>query len=158
MTYANTAYQGSVGNIAVLPRNPVSIRICEPQKGWRDAVIARLQHLIRLPHGWDGYRGGPVSFENATFALRMLEAACRGDAPTPDIVPGANGDLQIEWHTVQAEIELHVRGPNDVNAWRMSEQTDPNGEEIALTNDFIVVAQWIRNLAEPNGATGSAAA
>ncbi len=132
------------------------ILITEPIREWRDAAIARLNELVRLDRGWDGYRGLPVSFENANFALRMLEATCRADAPVPQIVPGANGDLQIEWHAQNTDIELHVRAPNDVHAWRMTPATQPNGEEIFLTNDFTVVANWVKEIAEPANATAAA--
>jgi hypothetical protein len=157
-SYANTAYQGNFRTVAAFPRRRVSVRVTEPSKAWREAVIARLDCLIRLERGWDGYEGMPVSFANATFALRMLESACGDDAPVPEIVPGADGDLQIEWHLAGEDIELHVRGPNDVIAWRMVGENDPDGEEIPLTNDFTIVVRWIENLAEREIATGTAAA
>ncbi|OWY28490.1 hypothetical protein CEJ42_14760 [Herbaspirillum robiniae] len=109
-------------------------------------VSDRLEKLIRLEHGWDGYRAEPVSFDNASFALRMLEKICPSDSPTPQIVPGRNGDLQIEWHTETGDIELHVRGPNDVHAWRCIQGDDEDGFEMNLTNDFIEVSRWITNL------------
>ena len=133
------------------------IVVNEPAHGWRDSVKSRLNELVRLTEGWDGYRAVPVSFANANFALRMLEAVCGAHAPSPQIVPGPDGDLQIEWHTHSADIELHVVGPNQVHAWRLLNGS-AECDELLLTNDFTTVAGWINNLVEPLIAAGSAAA
>jgi hypothetical protein len=127
-----------------------------PGLEWSSPVIDRLEELVRLENGWDGYNGEPVSFLNANFALRMLEAICSVSTPAPQIVPGSSGDLQIEWHLPHAEIELHVRAPNDVVAWHLDATTTDDGEELALTNDFASVARWIENL-ERLGASAAAA-
>jgi hypothetical protein len=80
------------------------------------------------------------------------------DAPAPQIVPGSNGDLQIEWHTETIDIELHICAPYEVQAWRLTSSTGDDGEEINLTNDFTVVAGWLAELAEASVATRSSAA
>jgi hypothetical protein len=112
-----------------------------------------------LPIGWDGYRAGPVAFSTAEFAFRVLDAICTQDTPAPSAVPGSSGDLQIEWHVHAGDIEIHVRAPNDVTAWRhMPPYTGPDGEELLLTNNFTEVARWIKNLLEPTSALVGAAA
>jgi hypothetical protein len=119
-------------------------------------VTKRLDELIRLGQGWDGYAGLPVSFVNATFALRMLESICDPRSPVPQIVPGSSGDLQVEWHTLRGDVELDVRAPNDVLAWRA--KSDGAEEELHLTNDFSTVVIWLNELAEPSIAIKAAAA
>ena len=123
------------------------ITLTEPDMVWRDEVIQRLEELVRLEAGWDGYHGVPVTFENATFALRMLEATCRDYVTAPQIVPGTSGELQIEWHTETGDIELLVKGPNSVHAWRCDAEEE---EEVDLTNDFLVVSRWVSKLMEPS--------
>jgi len=130
----------------------------EPAGEWRDSVLKRLEELIRLEIGWDGYQGKPVSFENATFALRMLEAVCIPETPAPQIVPGAVGDLQIEWHTLNGDVELHVRAPNKVHAWRHMVGHKQDGEEAQLTNVFFSVATWVKEVTESSIAPSAAAA
>ena len=134
------------------------VRITDPIRHWRDAVVSRLNELVALECGWDGYRGKPVTFENAYFALRMLESSCGVEAPVPQIVPGAAGDLQVEWHIGRTDIELDIRAPNDVRAWICSEDTGSDGQKADLTNDFTIVAIWIRDLPEPSNASSVAAA
>ena len=108
--------------------------------------------------GWNGYRAGPVEFRTANFALNMLKSVCGPDAPAPSVVPGVNGDLQIEWHLKNGDIELHVRAPNDVHAWRQTPTTHEDGEELTLTVDFTEIVRWIKELTEPASAAVSAAA
>lgn len=125
---------------------------------WQLTVEARLQELIWLENGWDGYEGPPVSFGSAVFAIRVLEAICVGDTPAPSIVPGNAGDLQLEWHLPSGEIELHVRAPNDVHAWRCLTGAHPLEEALMLSTDFSVVAKWLRDLTEAPLAPHAAAA
>lgn len=133
---------------------PSGQRMSPRSPTWQSTVKARLEEIVRLHEGWDGYRGRPVSFGNALFALRVLESICSIDAPPPEIVPGCSGDLQIEWHLPGGDIELHVRAPNDVHAWRSM----PSDEELILSTDFSAIADWLRDLTEAPLAPDSAAA
>jgi len=132
--------------------------LCEPRHAWRQRVIERLDELCKLQVGWDGYQAPPVSFANAHFAASMLASACPLDAPEPQIVPGASGDLQIEWHTETTDIELHIRAPNDVDAWRVVMSAPEREDQLHLTMDFRVVADWLVELSEASVAARSSAA
>ncbi|NOU20633.1 MAG: hypothetical protein HOO93_02395 [Methyloglobulus sp.] len=139
-----------------LPRMTLS----EPNVVWRDKVTRRLEELIRLENGWDGYQGLPVSFENAAFALRMLETISSWNTEAPQIVPGYSGDLQVEWHTLNGDLELHVERPNKVNAWywNVNDKSISDGEELLLKNDFSKVAEWIKVITESQLGSKAAAA
>ena len=82
----------------------------------------------------------------------------RRRSSVPQIVPGVAGDLQVEWHIARTDIELDIRGPNDVRAWICNERTGPDGQEFDLTNDFTIVAKWIRDLLDSSNASSIAAA
>ncbi len=145
-------------NVVPIPTASARLVVFEPNHDWRPAVMKRLEQLVRLDCGWDGYSGQPASLENATFALRMLEAVCGPDASPPQLVPGSSGDLQIEWHTFTGDIELHVLAPNRVHAWRQMAGAEDDGESLDLTNDFRSVAIWVREMTEPDLAAAPAAA
>lgn len=134
--------------------------VSEAQRDWRPAAVERLQELVRLKRGWDGYQGQPVKLENAFFALTLLEAICPTESPAPpQIVPGFTGDLQVEWHLPAAQIELQVLAPNRVHAWRLAaDGDDPDGESLELTNDFAHVVGWLQDAAGAPGAANAAAA
>lgn len=119
--------------------------LAEESESWIDALNCRMGDLVRLPEGWDGYSGIPVKFQNAHFAMSMLEVICTAHDPSPQIVPGSNGDLQIEWHLNGFDIELYINQPNKVGAWRKLPSVE-EGEERTFTTDFTIIAQWIREL------------
>jgi hypothetical protein len=140
------------------PGSQSRLIVSETRADWLGTARDRLENLIRLESGWDGYSAPHVSLENANFALQMLSAICPPDAPAPQIVPGSRGDLQVEWHTLNTTIELHVRAANAVTAWRESESRAPEGEEIELTNDFLRVLDWVKEMLEDVRAADAAAA
>lgn len=111
------------------------------------STVQRIAHLIHLEPGWDGYDGRPVTEETAGFAIRLLDAICGSSTSPPQIVPGSGGDLQIEWHTPKGDIELHVKAPGNVHAWRrMLAPGHEDGEEMDVSEDFSVVAEWVRQI------------
>lgn len=124
---------------------------------WQAAVETRLKELMNLEIGWDGYQGQPVALANVVFAFCMLESICTGDSLAPQIVPGSSGDIQLEWHLQGGSIELDVRAPNDVHAWRQFAGAHPVEEERTLTTDFSLVAIWLRELMEAPFAPHTAA-
>ena len=155
--YSRTALSTANGGFG-WNRTPARILIDAPGHDWWPHIENRLGELLRLEVGWDGYCGIPASRNNVYFALNLLRSICWNGTPAPQIVPGSNGDLQIEWHTEKADIELHVRGPNDVGAWRATQATGHEGEEIQLTNNFIELADWTQELTETHIASVASAA
>ena len=155
--FSGTSSGISSSNVLVFPGAKERILISDPTADWSDVVKKRLEELIHLPLGWDGYQATHVSFQNANFALRVLEAICGVKTCAPQIVPGISGDLQIEWHTLQGDLEIHVIGPNNVRAWRTKVGGNPEGEELILRNDFSTVAQWVNEITEPSIAAAAAA-
>lgn len=113
---------------------------------WKNVVMRRLAELVALNRGWDGFDAPPVEFHNAYFSVQMLQSICSVETPAPAIVPGYYGDLQVEWHSAGTHIELHVKGPNRVEAWRSTDETGVEGEEIDLSTDFTIVAKWLADL------------
>jgi hypothetical protein len=155
VTQSTAVFSGASGGISSsyvleIPGAKERILISDNTTAWSDVVKKRLEELIQLPFGWDGYQGTHVSFQNASFALRVLEAICGVKTRAPQIVPGLSGDLQIEWHTLQGDLEIHVIGPNNVHAWRARASDNPEGEELVLRNDFATVAQWVKEITEPS--------
>jgi hypothetical protein len=148
---------GMSSRVFVIPGSRERIFITENASSWTGPVKKRLEDLIQLPDGWDGYKGVHVTFENANFAFRVLDAICGSETRMPQIVPGTLGDLQLEWHTLQGDLEIHIKGPNNVHAWRAMAGGDPDGENLDLTVDFSIVAQWVKEISERPIATATAA-
>ncbi|TIX69469.1 MAG: hypothetical protein E5V25_11515 [Mesorhizobium sp.] len=113
---------------------------------WSEKVMGKLDELVKLPTGWDGYAGRGVDFNIAYFAANLLQAIYVPDAASPSLVPGSDGSLQIEWHSNGLDIELDVLGVNQVRCL-MSEVGTENEEEATLTVDFKIVREWVKELA-----------
>jgi hypothetical protein len=89
--------------------------------------------------------GRPVSFNAALFAANLIERLFVAGVPSPDVVPGSDGTLQIEWHRNQYDIEIDVLGPYEVVAYRRNQRTG-NEQELELQTDFTALAGWIDDL------------
>lgn len=66
---------------------------------WQDTVVPRLAELERLAPNWDSDGGRPVSRRHANRASGVIERLFAiGDVSLPEIVPLADGGVQLEWH------------------------------------------------------------
>jgi hypothetical protein len=129
-------------NIHSLGKKRNSVTMSEPAYKWGKEITLRLDELTHLEEGWDGYKGKPVTFENAAFTLEMLKGLCEEDTPAPQIVPGTNGDLQVEWHTANGDVELHILAPYNIMFWANDHSEEP------ITSDYTKVFRKIRTLME----------
>jgi hypothetical protein len=132
-------------NVAALPITAPRVIIQEPSSSWQQALLPRLEELVGLPNGWDGYRGRPISFACARFTADILVRLCREDLAPPALVPGSDGSVQIEWHENGYDVELDVQAPNHVLAKRYDLLSDKD-EEIRLSNDITAIVDWIAAL------------
>lgn len=132
-------YTFQIQNQAIIIQDTLSV--------WSEVVIARLDDLVKLEVGWDGYRGQPVSFSCACFAVSLLDRVCSARTAAPSIVPGSDGTLQLEWHQNGYDVEVDILAPNKVRAMRYNIETGET-EEVDLQNNFAVVRNWIDELGE----------
>lgn len=160
MTFA--AFSGSAPirseNVSIGAFGRHGVVVDHDDTDWLDGVRSRLEELIRLPRGWDGYSGQPLPFATAQFAADLLIRIGHGGLPAPSLVPVARGQLQIEWHTENVDIELLVRRPNSVQAY-FNRLDGPGAVEsvVELTNNFVQILPWIECLQETDLALAAAA-
>lgn len=133
------------GTILSITPNQHRTRIPQFRSDWMRALETRFNELTALPIGWDGYSGQPVSFTCANFAANLIERLSITDLPAPQLVPGNDGSLQIEWHRNGYDIEIDVLAPLDVVATRY-DHTSSEEEELELQSDFTPLAKWIEDL------------
>lgn len=112
---------------------------------WNEALRDRFNHLTALPAGWDGYGGRPVSFSCAVFAANVIEQLCDPELLPPQIVPGSDGTLQLEWHVAGVDVEIDILAPNEVVATRYVAE-DESDERHELSTDFRQLVSWIDDL------------
>ena len=117
---------------------------------WIRGLRARFAELTSLPRGWDGYGGSPVSRSCAVFAIEILERIYRSDVQAPQLVPGGDGTLQLEWHDQGFDIELEIMGANKVVATRYDHHSEQE-EELTLEADITMIDKWMEELSSRVG-------
>lgn len=121
------------------------MRVTQPKSRWVAELKDRFDELTALPRGWDGYSGRPVTFNCAQFAANLIERLFVESVSAPQLVPGGDGTLQLEWHQNQFDVEIDVLAPYDVLAMRRDLRTG-HVEELELQTDFTPLSVWIANL------------
>lgn len=148
----SAAFQDEVANYVsaesmistIYPRQG-RMRVTQPRSKWVVDLSDRFDELTSLPFGWDGYAGRPVSFNCAQFAANLVERLFVRGVPTPNLVPGCDGTLQIEWHRSQFDIEIHVIAPYEILATRYDHLAGIE-QQLELQTDFAELGEWIVDL------------
>jgi len=135
----------SRGLVSRLSTSQARMRVNAPTSPWLSELNQRFDEIVSLPKGWDGYSGVAVTFTCATFAANLLERLYVDSVPVPQLVPGSDGSVQIEWHVNGFDVELDVLAPYEVNAIRRNVTTD-EVEELELQTDFTALTGWIAGL------------
>lgn len=132
-------------NVRTLTDRNLPVRVVRNASQWVQELESRLNSLTKLPIGWDGYQGKPVSFSCAKFAANLIESICVDNVPAPQLVPGSDGTLQLEWHLNDYDIEIDVLAPFEVVATRYDHVTGEE-DEIEVQSDFSKLAEWVTAL------------
>lgn len=123
------------------------VRVPNHKSPWAQELKDRFDTLTALKKGWDGYNGKPVSFTCAQFAANLIENLYLERLPPPQLVPGSDGTLQLEWHINQYDLEIDVLAPYRVVATLFNHKTDKE-KKIEIETDFTALADWVLALRE----------
>lgn len=88
-----------------IARTPTGARV-RRDPDWRQRAVAELAQLERLTPDWDGYGGLPVARVHANRALRFLRRFMTDQSPMPEIVPLADGGVQLEWRLPAGRVDF----------------------------------------------------
>ena len=124
-------------------------RVPTLQSRWMFDLQERFDELTSLPVGWDGYIGRPVTFSCAFFAANLIERLYVVGVPPPQLVPGGDGTIQLEWHRNKFDVEIDVLAPCEITAIRRDLRTELV-EELELQTDFTALTSWIADLQDFN--------
>jgi hypothetical protein len=73
---------------------------------WIIPACGQLFLLQGLPDNWDSYGGIALQTRHRDAALRFLGLVMSDDISLPDIVPLADGGVQLEWRSEGVEIDF----------------------------------------------------
>lgn len=71
-------------------------------------ISNKLDELLKLHDGWDGYQGKSITNETILDIEEFLLLIYVDGLPIPLIVPGSDGSIQIEWHEKGIDLEIDI--------------------------------------------------
>jgi hypothetical protein len=117
---------------------------------WEREIVSTLCRYLELPTGWDSYGGRPLRYDTGMFALQVLSSIMTESIPLPSVVPVGCGGVQFEWHQNGLDVELYIAAPYDCELSVYDHLTDGPQQVIPITDDFAVLIEFIRQLADFN--------
>ncbi len=117
-----------------------------PASKWESVVADRISDLMRLPIGWDGYGGRPLTPGSAYIAVRLLATVCTPGTPPPSLVPLPGGGVQIEWHRGAIDLEISVFSPGRISVFYCDDRSDDDGQEIDIVADYSQIIRLVHEL------------
>ncbi len=91
------------------------------------SVNDRLTHLLDLPANWDSYGAVPIRIDVAKQVARAIRDFMSLGVPAPQIVPTADGGLQLEWHQPDRYLEVHFATPTDLTYYLRAKDHEEEG-------------------------------
>jgi hypothetical protein len=84
------------------------VSIAKPAK-WLKQTNNLLYSIIGLDNNWDSYGAKRISSKVAEAVSDLLCDIMQRTTPAPQIVPSANGSMQLEWHLKGIDLEIEVK-------------------------------------------------
>lgn len=75
---------------------------------WLASTTKRLFAILALNNNWDSYGAKRISDRVAGATDDLLWRVMQKNTPAPQIVPSANGSIQLEWHLRGIDLEVEV--------------------------------------------------
>lgn len=75
---------------------------------WLDQTTTKLYAILGLDDNWDSYGSKRISSRVADAAIGLLYNIMQANTPAPQVVPSANGSIQLEWHLVGVDLDIEV--------------------------------------------------
>lgn len=113
---------------------------------WLAPTVDRLEHLLQLQNDWDSYGSVQILFENAEYAVRLLDFVMTPTAPAPFIAPTSGGSLQLEWHRRDLDLEIEILSPYNVFVSYEDLTGTTTSWEAQITVDLTKVREAIHEL------------
>ena len=127
----------------------------EPHYWWGSRLVAdptmsalqRLeQQLLSITDNWDGYCAKAPHIEAIKITLTILDSLPHGMS-FPDVYPGTNGDVILEWESPDAEVLLVIESANRIETTVDLEGSRFEGSLESLTSEVAAALHKIASSA-----------
>jgi len=118
----------------------------EPTSFWH--ALDRIEHLSRLPSGWDSYGARPLSARAVRRSFELFSSLLDDRTPEPNVIPTREGGLQFEWHRQGIDLEVTCESSGTVSYYYADSKS---GEEREGVNGATrqAVQEILRRLSQP---------
>lgn len=136
-----------VSHTCAYPRIDVSSYVMTGHSpAWLLSAKAQLDELSRLQRGWDSYNAEPITSVARKAALGLLRQLSGPLTPRPDLVPTADGSVQIEWHTHGIDLEVRVLSSTRMRVCFEDARGELDSMEDELQYDLRVLSEAVQVL------------
>lgn len=113
---------------------------------WVLEAAKKLEALRRFHVGWDSYGGLPLKPGAKDLTLRVLEWLRKDELPTPAVVLGSGGTVQLEWRAKGKELEVELRDNDTIEFVKVSPDGKIEEGEAAdkLSERLHDLTSWLR--------------
>ena len=130
----------------ISPSNAMRLGI-RPLPTWFLKSVDNLVHLLDLEPGWNSHSAKPVARRNVETAFGVLVVLLDFNLPPPMVVPRVQGNIQLEWHTGNIDIEIYIDSPDSVYFYAEDIAEDLTSEG-SLPDYGQELREWARALAD----------
>ena len=117
-------------------------RVTQDSGKWFNRLLDELTMLSQLSDNWDSYEARAIDPESAAMTAKFLCSVLKGDATLPKLVPTVRGNIQLEWSSDRAELEIEVGAHGPLTAHFVDNQSHEEWEN-AMTADLANIAEKI---------------
>jgi len=90
-------------------KQPTGNVLSPPRPQWISDISKTIQGFVdRLPENWNSYGAKRIQPELTAAAIRLLVEIVQPETPKPEVVPTADGGVQIEWHVRGIDLEIKI--------------------------------------------------
>jgi len=113
---------------------------------WYRQTVSDLYAILALDSNWDSYGAKRINPNTARAVDELLLDIMHPQSPAPQVVPAANGNIQLEWHLGGIDLEIEVESLSTAFVYfndRRDEIPEWDGE---IKYDLSTLVQYINLL------------
>lgn len=115
---------------------------------WYKQTRESLYAILALGDNWDSYGANRFSPETAKAVDELLINIMHVQTPSPQIVPSANGSIQLEWHICGIDLEIEVESLSTSRVIFEDEQSEELEWEGVIKYDLSKLVTYINLLTD----------
>lgn len=111
---------------------------------WVKRVVPQLLNLAELPQDWDSYGGVAPSRDFVEQIIGTLKCLDVSPDVAPAAVPGSDGEIQLEWHIGNRDLELEFSPDGTVRYLATEDSREEEGEIEADEELQLLIEKYAR--------------